>query len=167
MPCRPRICTSSSVPPARPLAEPGPRVARLYAADVNAVGAGRGPLLPHVLDPPRGEAVRVAGRSLSYGDLASAASSLGSGLPLGETAAVWLVHGLPLFHVHGLVLGVLGSLRVGGRVRHVGRFESRAISAELAAGGTMAFAVPTMYRDLADAAEADPAVARALSSARL
>ena len=238
--------------------------------------------------------MRVAGRSLSYGDLASAASSLGSGLPLGETVAVWatrsvetcvavvaailsgsvlvpldpdlgpmgashvlsevaprlllappgatipdplralpridvevegvrrprreprepedpkapaflfmtsgttgppkgaiiprraiasnldslasvwgwtaadvLVHGLPLFHVHGLVLGVLGSLRVGGRVRHVGRFESRAISAELAAGGTMAFAVPTMYRDLADAAEADPAVARALSSARL
>ena len=31
----------------------------------------------------------------------------------------------------------------------------------------MLFAVPTMYRDLADAAEADPAVARALSSARL
>ena len=24
-----------------------------------------------------------------------------------------LVHGLPLFHVHGLVLGVLGALRVG------------------------------------------------------
>ena len=27
-----------------------------------------------------------------------------------------LVHGLPLFHVHGLVLGVLGALRVGSRL---------------------------------------------------
>ncbi len=31
------------------------------------------------------------------------------------------MHGLPLFHVHGLVLGVLGPLRVGSRLRHVGR----------------------------------------------
>src|SRR5699024_8887374 len=32
-----------------------------------------------------------------------------------------LVHGLPLFHVHGLVLGVLGPLRRGGRVIHTVR----------------------------------------------
>ena len=32
-----------------------------------------------------------------------------------------LVHGLPLFHVHGLVLGLLGSLRVGSRFVHTGR----------------------------------------------
>ena len=31
-----------------------------------------------------------------------------------------LVHGLPLFHVHGLVLGVLGPLRVGSRLTHTG-----------------------------------------------
>ena len=31
------------------------------------------------------------------------------------TADDTLVHGLPLFHVHGLVLGVLGALRVGSR----------------------------------------------------
>lgn len=37
-----------------------------------------------------------------------------------------LVHGLPLFHVHGLILGVLGPLRRGGSVRHLGRFSSRA-----------------------------------------
>lgn len=37
-----------------------------------------------------------------------------------------LVHGLPLFHVHGLVLGVLGPLRRGGSVRHLGRFSPRA-----------------------------------------
>src|SRR5690606_36182775 len=32
-----------------------------------------------------------------------------------------LAHGLPLFHVHGLVLGVLGPLRVGGSLVHTGR----------------------------------------------
>ena len=37
-----------------------------------------------------------------------------------------LVHGLPLFHVHGLILGILGPLRRGGSVRHLGRFEQRA-----------------------------------------
>ena len=34
-----------------------------------------------------------------------------------------LTHGLPLFHVHGLVLGTLGPLRRGGELRHLGRFE--------------------------------------------
>ena len=38
------------------------------------------------------------------------------------TADDVLVHGLPLFHVHGLVLGILGPLRRGGSVHHLGRF---------------------------------------------
>ena len=37
------------------------------------------------------------------------------------TADDMLVHGLPLFHVHGLVLGVLGALRVGTPLVHTGR----------------------------------------------
>lgn len=37
------------------------------------------------------------------------------------TANDVLAHGLPLFHVHGLVLGVLGPLRIGSGLRHVGR----------------------------------------------
>jgi len=93
---------------------------------------------------------------------------------LDAQAAVWewtsadvLTHGLPLHHVHGLVLGVLGALRTGGSVHHVGRFSPEAVAAELAARATMLFAVPTMYRDLADAAESDPGVARALGRARL
>ena len=32
-----------------------------------------------------------------------------------------LVHGLPLYHVHGLVLGLLGSLRIGNRFVHTGK----------------------------------------------
>ena len=38
------------------------------------------------------------------------------------TATDVLTHALPLFHVHGLVLGVLGPLRTGGSLRHAGRF---------------------------------------------
>src|SRR5205085_1075518 len=36
------------------------------------------------------------------------------------TAADVLVHALPLFHVHGLILGILGPLRRGGSVHHLG-----------------------------------------------
>jgi malonyl-CoA/methylmalonyl-CoA synthetase len=78
-----------------------------------------------------------------------------------------LAHGLPLFHVHGLVLGVLGPLRRGGTLHHLGSFSTDAAASELAGPATMLFGVPTMYHRLADAAEADPAVARALAGARL
>ncbi|WP_019359126.1 acyl-CoA synthetase [Streptomyces sp. AA1529] len=78
-----------------------------------------------------------------------------------------LVHGLPLFHVHGLILGVLGPLRRGGALRHLGAFSTRGVARELAGGGTMLFGVPTMYHRLADACESDPDLVRALAGARL
>jgi malonyl-CoA/methylmalonyl-CoA synthetase len=83
------------------------------------------------------------------------------------TAADVLVHALPLFHVHGLILGVLGPLRVGGAVRLHRRFDVAAVAADLDGGATMLFGVPTMYHRLALEAEADPAVAAALGRARL
>ncbi|MEY4226080.1 MAG: hypothetical protein RL190_837 [Actinomycetota bacterium] len=83
------------------------------------------------------------------------------------TADDVVAQALPLFHVHGLVLGVLGPLRLGGGVRHTGRFSPEAIAAALAADATMLFAVPTMHGRLLEAAERDPDVARALGSARL
>ncbi|MFJ9035951.1 acyl-CoA synthetase [Streptomyces sp. NPDC102406] len=78
-----------------------------------------------------------------------------------------LVHGLPLFHVHGLILGIVGPLRQGGAVRHLGRFDTQGVARELASGATMLFGVPTMYHRLAEALPTDPALAKALSSARL
>ena len=83
------------------------------------------------------------------------------------TEADNLTHALPIFHVHGLVLGTLGPLRRGGHVRHLGRFSPEAAAAALTDGATMLFGVPTMYHRLAEAAEADAAVASALSGARL
>ena len=71
-----------------------------------------------------------------------------------------LVHGLPLFHVHGLVLGLLGALRVGSRFVHTGR-PTPAAYAE--ADGSLYFGVPTVWSRVV--ADVDSAVA--LSRARL
>ncbi|MGX1269770.1 acyl-CoA synthetase [Streptomyces phaeoluteigriseus] len=78
-----------------------------------------------------------------------------------------LVHGLPLFHVHGLVLGILGPLRRGGSVRHLGRFSADGVARELNGGATMVFGVPTMYHRLAETLPGDPGLAEALGRARL
>ena len=76
-------------------------------------------------------------------------------------ASVWewgdgdvLAHALPMFHVHGLVLGTLGPLRLGSRLVRTKRFEA-------VDEATMYFAVPTMWSRLADD------VLAAMSSARL
>ncbi|HET9689964.1 MAG TPA: AMP-binding protein [Acidimicrobiales bacterium] len=69
-------------------------------------------------------------------------------------------HGLPLWHVHGLVLGVVGPLRLGGRVGHTMRPTPAAYAG---AGGDVLFGVPTVWARVA----ADPAAARALRGARL
>ncbi|SFE39115.1 malonyl-CoA/methylmalonyl-CoA synthetase [Actinopolyspora alba] len=78
-----------------------------------------------------------------------------------------LVHALPLFHVHGLILGLLGPLRVGGSLRHLVRFDTARVAEELSGAGTMLFGVPTMYRRLADDAERDPGIGRGMARARL
>ncbi len=76
------------------------------------------------------------------------------------TAEDTLVHGLPLFHVHGLVLGVLGALRTGSRLVHTGRPTPQAYAA---AGGTLYFGVPTVWSRVTQ----DAAAARQLAAARL
>jgi malonyl-CoA/methylmalonyl-CoA synthetase len=79
-----------------------------------------------------------------------------------------LTHALPLFHVHGLVLGLLGPLRRGGELWHLGRFDPSALADALEAGATMVFGVPTMYHRLAaEAAAGHPRPAAALGRARL
>ena len=75
-----------------------------------------------------------------------------------------LVHGLPLFHVHGLVLGLLGSLRIGNRFLHTGRPTPDGYARGCSdAGGTLFFGVPTVWSRVAG----DQAAADALRPARL
>ncbi|MBV9026255.1 MAG: acyl-CoA synthetase [Streptomycetaceae bacterium] len=76
------------------------------------------------------------------------------------TAEDTLVHGLPLFHVHGLVLGVLGALRVGSRLVHTGRPTPAAYAA---AAGSLYFGVPTVWSRVVQ----DPSAAKELAAARL
>ena len=83
------------------------------------------------------------------------------------TADDVVVHGLPLFHVHGLVLGLFGPLRLGGVLRHLGGFSPDAAAAALRDGGTMLFGVPTMYHRLGREAESSSAIVEGLRSARL
>jgi fatty acid CoA ligase FadD36/malonyl-CoA/methylmalonyl-CoA synthetase len=59
------------------------------------------------------------------------------------TAADRLVHALPLFHVHGLVLGVLGPLRNGCALHHLASFST-------VPDATLYFAVPTMWSRVPD-----------------
>lgn len=80
------------------------------------------------------------------------------------TADDVLVHGLPLFHVHGLVLGLLGSLRIGNRFVHTGRPTPAGYAqARAEAGGTLFFGVPTVWSRVV----ADESAAQALRAARL
>ncbi|MFF3222661.1 acyl-CoA synthetase [Nocardia suismassiliense] len=76
------------------------------------------------------------------------------------TANDILVHGLPLFHVHGLILGVLGPLRVGSPLVHTGKPTPQAYAA---APGTMYFGVPTVWSRIVE----DPEAAKQLAAARL
>ncbi|MGN6337537.1 acyl-CoA synthetase [Mycobacterium sp.] len=80
------------------------------------------------------------------------------------TADDVLVHGLPLFHVHGLVLGLLGSLRIGNRFIHTGK-PTPAGYAQAATdhGGSLFFGVPTVWSRVVT----DEQAARALRPARL
>jgi fatty acid CoA ligase FadD36 len=80
------------------------------------------------------------------------------------TADDVLVHGLPLFHVHGLVLGLLGSLRIGNRFVHTGKPTPAGYAqAGSESGGTLYFGVPTVWSRVV----ADEGLAQALRPARL
>ncbi len=105
------------------------------------------------------------GAVLTAGNIASNLDAL---------AAAWawtpddvLVHALPLFHVHGLVLGLLGALRVGASLAWLARFSPEDVCAAFDRGATMLFAVPTMIHRIAEHAERNSAAARALARARL
>jgi len=78
-----------------------------------------------------------------------------------------LAHTLPLFHVHGLVLGIFGPLRIGGYVEHAGSFSPEALAGAAERGATMIFGVPTMYHRIADACEQHEATAAAFARPRV
>jgi malonyl-CoA/methylmalonyl-CoA synthetase len=131
--------------PASRLPEPDPEAAALIVYTSGTTGAPKGVVLPR--------------RAL--------VSTLDAVAEAWEwTAKDVLVHALPLFHVHGLILGVLGPLRRGGTLHHLGKFSTSAL-AEALNDGTMLFGVPTMYHRIAEEVADDPELTAALRRARL
>nr|WP_232837281.1 acyl-CoA synthetase [Lentzea terrae] len=131
--------------PASRLPEPDPEAAALIVYTSGTTGAPKGVVLPR--------------RAL--------VSTLDAVAEAWEwTAKDVLVHALPLFHVHGLILGVLGPLRRGGTLHHLGKFSTSALAGALN-DGTMLFGVPTMYHRIAEEVGDDPELTAALRRARL
>ena len=65
-----------------------------------------------------------------------------------------LLHALPLFHVHGLLVALHGALHAAATALMHAEFDARTVLQALQTGGATVFmAVPTMYRRLLDAAE--------------
>jgi malonyl-CoA/methylmalonyl-CoA synthetase len=79
-----------------------------------------------------------------------------------------IVHGLPLFHAHGLVFGLFGAMRARACLHWVPKFSPEAIAHALeTSDSTVLYAVPTMYHRLIEAAEQSEPIRRGLSAARL
>ena len=66
-----------------------------------------------------------------------------------------LVHALPLFHLHGLGMGLHGTLLSGGCAVLI-PFTPENVVRQLTSGGTMFFGVPSMYQRLCDWLEEHP-----------
>ncbi|MFN8497007.1 MAG: AMP-binding protein [Anaerolineae bacterium] len=130
-------------------------------------GLGTGPLAPSrasdaPLTLPRADSLallaytsgttgRSKGAMLSHGNLAANITAVTQAWRW--TAADRLLLTLPLFHIHGLGVGIHGTLATGASADLRPRFDADEVLAALGAGGiSLFFGVPTMYGRLLAAA---------------
>jgi malonyl-CoA/methylmalonyl-CoA synthetase len=162
---------ADAAPRACVAADPGSGPGRAIPAIV-AAGQG-GVLAPRPLDGAPALVLYTSGPTGAPKGAVITDRNVAANLDMLARAWAWtgddvIVHALPLFHVHGLVLGLFGALRRGGALRWVPRFTPDDVAGALRDHPrAVLFAVPTMYHRLCDAAEASPAIAAALRGARL
>ncbi len=107
------------------------------------------PTSPALLGYTSGTTGRPKGAILSHGNLLASAEAL-------RLAWRWsrddrLLLSLPLFHMHGLGVGLHGTLHAGASAVVLPRFESTAVFDAIRTWrATLFFAVPTLYHRLAD-----------------
>jgi malonyl-CoA/methylmalonyl-CoA synthetase len=108
---------------------------------------------PALLPYTSGTTGRPKGAMLSHGNLLAPAEAI----PLAWrwTAEDRLILCLPLFHMHGLGVGVHGTLLAGASAILQRRFDVESVLSAAESGATMFFGVPTMYARLAEARGAE------------
>jgi malonyl-CoA/methylmalonyl-CoA synthetase len=125
------------------------RVGGGEAGAIDLAGAGD----PALLIYTSGTTGRPKGVPLTHGNLLSSATAV-------NLAWRWepddrLLLSLPLFHVHGLGVGLNGSLSAGAAVALAARFDPEEVAARCEQGATLFFGVPTMYQRLARSGQAE------------
>ncbi len=102
---------------------------------------------PALLPYTSGTTGQPKGALLSHGNMLASAEA--TRIAWRRTEDDRLILCLPLFHVHGLGVGLHGSLNAGGSVILQPSFDPEAVLQAAAADGTVFFGVPTMYSRLA------------------
>lgn len=121
---------------------------------------------PALLIYTSGTTGRGKGALLTHGNVA--AGTLGLHDAFGWTADDRLLLALPLFHVHGLCVGLLSSLTAGAETILHAKFDVHDVLTTLRAEKcTLFFGVPTMYRRLFDALAASGRGRNDVASVRL
>lgn len=116
--------------------DPAARLHQLPAADTTAL-----------LAYTSGTTGRSKGAMLSHGNLASNSAAVTSAWRWSADDVLLLT--LPLFHIHGLGVGIHGTFLAGASVNLRRRFDAADVYDTLLVGGsTMFFGVPTMYNRL-------------------
>ena len=95
-----------------------------------------------------------------------AASLDGLGAAWAQSERDHLVHALPLFHVHGLVLGLFGAMRLGAPTTWIPHFSPERLATCLDERSVL-YSVPTMVRRLLIRSSEDGDTRRRLSRSRL
>ncbi len=108
---------------------------------------------PALLPYTSGTTGRPKGALLSHGNLLASAEAIL--IAWRWTADDRLILCLPLFHMHGLGVGIHGTLLAGSSAILQDRFDVDSVLNESASGATMFFGVPTMYTRLAEAEGAE------------